>query len=248
MVKKRLLSGFLILLLLSTLVFAFSGCTSETTDKKIISITDKEDVYIYDTDNCIDDEVEQKLNHMLIDLENKTEAEFAVISIPSLNNMTIEEYSSNLFNNLGIGKEGKDNGVLLLFSKSDNKVRLEIGRGFEGFLNDAKCGRILDNYFVPYREENKYTEATENTVNAVLSAISEEYDVQIQDVQSVTIPDDSEEGLPTWVYIVILIILVILKIYFGGSSSGGYYGGSSGGFSSGGGFGRGRTGGGGASR
>lgn len=248
MVKKRLLSGFLILLLLSTLVLAFSGCASETAHREIISITDKEDVYIYDKDNCIDDDVEQKLNQMLIDLENKTEAEFAVISIPSLNNMTIEEYSSNLFNDLGIGKEGKDNGVLLLFSKSDNKVRLEIGRGFEGFLNDAKCGRILDNYFVPYREENKYAEATENTVNAVLSVISEEYDVQIQNVQSVTIPDESEETLPTWVYIVIIIILIILRIYFGGSSSGGYYGGSSGGFSSRGGFGGGRTGGGGASR
>ncbi len=94
---------------------------------------------------------------MLVELEEKTESEFVIVSVESLLDRTIEDYANNLFNTLGIGKKGQDNGALLIFSRSDEKVRLEIGRGLEGCLNDAKCGRILDNYFVPYREmDNNY--------------------------------------------------------------------------------------------
>lgn len=247
--KKRFLCSSIILVLLSIILSTFCSYTSFAASNDIISINDKEDVYIYDKDNLIDDKAEKELNLMLIDLEKKTSAEFAVISIPTLNNLTIEEYSYKLFNELGIGKKGKDNGVLLLFSKTDTKVRLEIGRGLEGCLNDGKCGRILDNYFVPYREENNYTDATKFTVNAVLSVIAEEYNVELNDVEHVDVPEESESKIPLWFIILLIILLVLLEIGVGGSSggSGGYYrGGSSGGFS--GGFGGGGSGAGGASR
>lgn len=250
MTKKRISS--IILLLIIQLVFLLSAieCSANV---KVPTPTIKENVFIYDEDNCIDDESQEKLNRLIVELEEKTNAEFAVISITSLNDLTIEEYAYNLFNQLGIGKKDQDNGVLLLFSRSDNKVRLEIGRGLEGCLNDAKCGRILDEYFVPYREEDKYTEATEFTVKAVLNVITEEYGIQIEDLENMDIPSDSESELPKWIW-VLIILLIILYVIAGGSSTGGsrYYGGhsgrSSGGFSSRGGFGRGISGGGGASR
>ena len=216
----------------------------------------EDNVYIYDEDNVIDDDVEETLNGILVDLEEKTEAEFVVVSVESLLDRTIEEYANNLFNTLGIGKKGEDNGILLLFSRSDERVRLEIGRGMEGFLNDSKCGRILDDYFVPYREEDKYTEATEMTVKAVVSVIAEEYDVQIQGVdEEINVEEESDGDIPLWLAVVIIVailgfalLLAILDDGTGGSS-GGYYGGSSGGgFSSGGSFGGGFSGGGGASR
>lgn len=146
--------------------------------------------------------------------------------------------------------------MLLLFSRSDEKVRLEIGRGLEGCLNDSKCGRILDDYFVPYRENDQYTEATELTVNAVVSVIADEYDVQIQGVdENLTIESEEEsDGLPLWIIILIIALIIGIAIFIAivndgssGGSSGGYYGGSSGGFS-GGSFGGGFSGGGGASR
>lgn len=239
----------LILLIVSTVALILFTTTSFAEKNDIISINDKENTFIYDEANLIDDSVENALNQLFINLEKKTEAELAVISVPSLNDMTIEEYSYKLFNELGIGKKGKDNGVLLLFSKTDNKVRLEIGRGLEGCLNDGKCGRILDNYFVPYREEGNYTEAVRLTANAVVNVIAAEYDISIDGMENLDIPED--DGIPTWL-IVLLIILLILFIIAdsgsGSSSSGGFYRSSIGGFSSRGGFGGGRSGAGGASR
>lgn len=249
MIKKRIISGLMLLVLLTVLMVTFVGCGS----KESIKVPEVEqDVYVYDQDECINDEIEVEINLMIKELEEKTEAEFAVVSIPSLNNYTIEEYANELFNKLGIGKGDKDNGVLLLFSRTDNKVRLEIGRGLEGCLNDAKCGRILDNHFVPYREEGDYTKATRNTVIAVLNVIAEEYEVELQNVGEAELTGGEENEVATWVYIVVFLIVVVvafLKAFGNDSSSGGYYGGfSSGGSFRSGGFGGGRSGGGGASR
>lgn len=249
MSKKRLISTTLLLVFAIMFMIMFVGCGIQE-EIQIPSV--QQDVYVYDQDGCIDDEVEAELNSLLVELEEKTEAEFAVVSISSLNGYTIEEYANKLFNSLGIGKDDKDNGVLLLLSRSDTKVRLEIGRGLEGYLNDAKCGRILDEYFVPYREKDNYAEGTRLTVNAVLTVIAEEYQVELQGLEQLEFNNEDEADTPVWVYIVIFIIVIIVAFlkaskedwtdshYYGGHSSGGSF--------RSGGFGGGRSGGGGASR
>lgn len=250
MKQKRLFSCTVLLLVLITLMSILAGCSAP---EKIPIPKLKENVYIYDDDNVIEDDVEKKLNRMLVELEEKTEAEFAVVSIESLLNRSIEDYANNLFNTLGIGKKGKDNGVLLIFSRSDERVRLEIGRGLEGCLNDSKCGRILDDYFVPYREDDEYTKATEMTVKAVLTVLAEEYEIDIQGLEgNLPLEENSDDELPLWAWIIIILIAIIITWALcssDDSSSGGagFFGGLSGGSSSGG-FGGGFSGGGGASR
>lgn len=249
--KKRL---SIFLLILICLILSNSTAIVCLAKNKIPTPTVEEDVYIYDEDSIIDDDVETKLNKMLIQLEKQTEIEFAVVSIESLNDYEIEEYSNELFNDLGLGKEDKDNGILLLISRSDTRVRLEIGRGLEGCLNDAKCGRILDDYFVPYREDDKYTEAADLTVQAVINALSSEYEFEIDSLDKEVAV--SEEEIPQIVWIIIIIILyIIISLYSSGGSGRGYSGSSfGGGYSSSssgssfGGFGGGSSGGGGASR
>lgn len=251
MKKKRKISYLTILVSLTILLLSLTGC-SFSTENEIPIPTVEENVYVYDQDNIIDDDVESSLNEILTELEEKTEVEFAVVSVESLLNKSIEDYSNNLFNTLGIGKKGKDNGLLLIFSRSDERVRIEVGRGLEGLLNDAKCGRILDDYFVPYRENDEYTKATKLTVNAILNIFAEEYEVDINGMETDSpSKDSSDEGLPLWVWIIIIIVILIIvvsDIFLGRGSFGGSSGGfSSGGFS-GGSFGGGFSGGGGASR
>ena len=169
----------------------------------------KADVYVYDADNLFDESAEKEINDMLISLEKKTSSEFAVITVKSLLGKEIEDYSIKVANGLGIGKEDKDNGVLLLISRSDKRVRLEIGKGLEGILNDAKCGRILDKYFVPYRENDEYTEATKLTVQAVINVIATDAGVTVDGVdKAITVPE--EEPIPVGLIIGIIITLIII--------------------------------------
>lgn len=248
MSKRRIISFFVLLIMLTTLAITFVGCG----EKERIKVPEvKQDVFVYDQDECINNEIEMEINFMIKELKEKTGSEIAIVSVTSLNGYTIEEYSNELFNTLGIGKKGEDNGVLLLFSRSDKRVRLEIGRGLEGCLNDAKCGRILDDNFVPYREGGDYTKATRNTVIAVINVVAEEYQVELENVGEVESTEDEDNEVETWVYIVVFIMIIIIAIIKpsndGGSYGGGYHGSFSGG-RSGGGFGGGRSGGGGASR
>lgn len=199
--RKRSLIGLILLL-----IFLISGCNAQAKEVPIPKA--KANVYVYDADNLFDESEEKEINNMLISLEKKTRAEFAVITVQSLLGKEIEDYSIKVANELGIGKEDKDNGVLLLISRSDKRVRLEIGKGLEGILNDAKCGRILDEYFVPYREKDEYSEATKLTVQAVINVIATDAGVTVDGVdESVTIPE--EEEIP-WLSIIIGIIIILI--------------------------------------
>ena len=249
MKKRRWTSFVMVVVVLTTIMSLLTGCSES---EKIPVPIVQEDVFIYDADNVIDDNVEKELNKMLVELEDKAGAEFAVVSVESLLDREIEDYANELFNTLGIGKKDKDNGVLLLFSRSDERVRLEIGRGLEGCLNDSKCGRILDDYFVPYRDEDKYSEATEYTVIAVLKELCEEYDISISGVDERNLPEKEDETNYLLIIIVVILVIGVLvalaykKAGYGDDdfSSGGFFSGGS----SGGGFGGGFSGGGGASR
>lgn len=62
---------------------------------------------------------------------------------------TIEEAAFLYFNTWGIGDSIKNNGVLLMVSRSPRRVRIEIGRGLETILTNSKCQTIIDDRLVP---------------------------------------------------------------------------------------------------
>ncbi len=207
--KKILLLLVTFLVLLSTL----TGCSSDDDNSKLSSLmipTVKQDVYIYDQGNFLDNEVETSVNSLLVELEKQTRIEFAVITVPTLNDLTIEQYSVRLGNHLGIGKADEDNGILLLISKEDTAVRLEIGKGLQGVLTDATSGRILDQFFVPYRDENNYDDATSKTVQAVINylAASEEYEISIAGLDTGIVLEET----PWYVYVIALIVILLVLI------------------------------------
>lgn len=252
MFRKRSLKLFIMILLIGGCCSFLFGCSEEKSS--IVVPTPKEDVFVYDEDDLFSDSEEEQLNGYLQELEDKTDAEFVVLTIKSLGGNSIEDYSIEVANGLGIGKSDADNGVLLIMSRSDERVRLEIGKGLEGILNDSKCGRILDDYFVPYREDDDYVTATNETVKAVITVIADDAGVTIDGIDSTdsTVSEESDSISLTniialivvIVFIFFMIILIIDDDYYGGY--GGGYGG--GGFHSSGGFGGGSFGGGGASR
>lgn len=172
------------------------------------------DTYVYDQGNIISDDQETVINNLLVQLEEKTTVEFAVITIPSLNNLTIEQYAVKLANNLGIGKTGEDNGILLLVSKTDTKVRLEIGRGLQGFLTDSVSGRILDKYFVPSMEKDNYNDACFNTVNAVINCIANSEDYEFSGIEGldpdIAVEDEAGELTAGQVLGIIALIIFLL--------------------------------------
>ncbi len=106
------------------------------------------------------------LEAQLADLERATSAEVAVVTIGgpadgsaaggSLNGRSIEEYATALFNTWGIGKRGRDNGVLILVAVQDRTMRIEVGYGLEGVLPDGLAGAVIRETFRPRFRANDY--------------------------------------------------------------------------------------------
>src|SRR5262245_42566703 len=95
-----------------------------------------------------------RLNSTIGDFERTNGAEMAVVVIRSLDGLSIEETAVKLFELWKIGKSSKDNGLLLLWSTGDRRIRVEVGYGLEGVLPDGKVGVILDRYVMPkFRSE-----------------------------------------------------------------------------------------------
>ncbi|OGO23892.1 MAG: hypothetical protein A2Z28_05140 [Chloroflexi bacterium RBG_16_51_9] len=97
-----------------------------------------------------------QLESRLLQLEKDTTDEVAVVTIASLEGDSVEDYASRLFEKWGIGKKGKDNGVLFLVAPTERQMWIEVGYGLEPVLTDGRAGRILDNEVLPSFRDGDY--------------------------------------------------------------------------------------------
>ncbi|QFY44954.1 YgcG family protein [Candidatus Methylospira mobilis] len=82
-------------------------------------------------------------------LEQRKGSQVAVLIVPTTQPETIEQYSIRVVEQWKLGRKGVDDGVLLLVAKDDHKVRIEVGYGLEGVINDATAKRIVAEDIVP---------------------------------------------------------------------------------------------------
>ncbi|MFZ4631770.1 MAG: TPM domain-containing protein [Patescibacteria group bacterium] len=116
-----------------------------------------------------------ELNNKLIQFSKDTSNEISVVTINTLEGDTIENYAVKLFADWKIGKDKKDNGVLLLISLSDRKMRIEVGYGLEGALPDATAYEIVTNTLKPAFQNSNYYEGINASVDKIISATRGEY-------------------------------------------------------------------------
>lgn len=110
---------------------------------------------------------DQLINRLCQEIDTHTGDQIVIRTIPTLNGESIDQFASDLFATIGPGREGLDNGVLIVISREEKQIRIEVGYGLEAILNDAKAGRILDENAIPMFKENEYGRGTFLTVLAI---------------------------------------------------------------------------------
>lgn len=246
--KKRQRIYFAFFLLLFIILTNMTNVTLAA----VISPTS--DFYVNDNAGILTTTTKQYIKNTNVELQKKTGAQIVVVTVKSLDGMSIEDYANQLFNSWGIGDKNKDNGLLLLCSYGDRKFRVEVGYGLEGKLPDGKTGRMQDEYIIPYLREDKFDEGIKNGYSAFLKEVADEYGVTITGSEQAVQKGVSFQLTETILYIGMMLFFIFISIYFRGRGGpfifwggGGFHGG---GFSGGGGFhgGGGHSGGGGSSR
>jgi uncharacterized protein len=136
--------------------------------------------HIVDLANILESDVETKLIRFLTELEQKTSAQVAVLTINSLDGESLERFSLHIAHDRWkLGQKGKDNGALLLVSLGDKKYRFEIGYGLEGILPDSLVGSIGRQFLVPYFRKGDYGSGVTLAVLAVVNEIAKNEGVNI---------------------------------------------------------------------
>lgn len=123
--------------------------------------------YVNDFAEMLSPDFRGELEKDLKDFENETTAEIAVVTIEALNDYSIEEYSVQLFEQWQIGKKEKDNGILLLVSQKDRKMRIEIGYGLEPVVTDSRAGRIIREEMRPNFKKEDYDQGVKLAVEEI---------------------------------------------------------------------------------
>jgi len=117
----------------------------------------------------------KRLESALAAFEASDSTQVVVLTVPSLEGDTIEGFSIKTAQKWGIGQKGKDNGALVVVSKGDREVRIEVGRGLEGSLTDALSGRIIDHVIVPEFKKGDFNAGVEQGVEKIMAAVRGEY-------------------------------------------------------------------------
>lgn len=133
---------------------------------------------VIDQTNLLSPAVKKDIDSILKEQEKKTSNQIVVVILNSLNGYTIEDYSYQLGRFWSIGQKDKNNGVLLVISMEEKKVRIEVGYGLEGALTDKICHEIINYTIKPNFKANQYELGILKAVNEIIAAIKGEYEVK----------------------------------------------------------------------
>ena len=220
--------------------------------------------YVSDFAGVVDAQSKAELENYCTRLEQQTGAEIALVTIQSLSGEPIEDVANTIFRTWGVGKKGKNEGILLLLAVGDRRNRLEVGYGLEPILPDGFDGDVL-RAMRPALRQSQYGGALREAAATIGSRIAQAKGVTLDTgLRRRPVGNGQGESIPWPMLIIgIVVLLMILKgggggflmgmllgNMMGGGRRGGGSGGGFGGFDSGGGFGGfggGDSGGGGAS-
>ncbi|UOQ98423.1 TPM domain-containing protein [Hymenobacter sp. 5317J-9] len=209
------------------------------------------------------------LERKLVAYDDSTSSQIAVVTVPTLDGDDVANYAQNLYESWGIGRKGKNNGILILVAQQEHVARIQTGYGLEGAVPDAIAKRIISNTLVPAFRQNQYYAGLDRATDQLIALAKGEYQADPEDARPQRSRGSSGSGFPFWAIIIVMVFIFIMlrnrgggggrgnrgfgggfvpPIIFGGGGFGGGGGwgggGGGGGF---GGFGGGSSGGGGAS-
>ncbi|ACC71225.1 YgcG family protein [Paraburkholderia phymatum] len=104
---------------------------------------------VVDQTGTLTGEQRSSIEQTLKDFETRKGSQISVLIVPTTQPETIEQYSMRVVEQYKLGRAKVDDGALLIVAKNDRALRIEVGYGLEGALNDATSNRIIREVIVP---------------------------------------------------------------------------------------------------
>jgi uncharacterized protein len=114
------------------------------------------------------------LTQTLQDLETRKGSQIAVLIVPTTDGEAIEQFSLRVAEAWKIGRKKIDDGALLVIAKNDRRLRIEVGYGLEGALNDATAKRIIDEVITPRFRNGDFAGGVSAGIERIVAVIDGE--------------------------------------------------------------------------
>jgi uncharacterized protein len=167
--------------------------------------------WVSDFADILSEDTRTQISGLCDDVKRSTGAEIAVVTVTSLEGMSVEEYAVRLFEQWGIGEKDKDNGVLFLIAPNERKTRIEVGYGLEPVITDGRAGEIIRETIIPFFKAGDYDQGILQGSRQIAAFITDK-----DFVPSVPIPrPEPRTDEPPWPVKVGIILFFALFITLG---------------------------------
>jgi uncharacterized protein len=168
--------------------------------------------YVTDLAGVIPAATRQRLEALCSELDQKTGAQLAIVTVRSLDGRPVEDYAVALFKHLGVGSKKESAGVLLLLAPNDRKYRIEVGYGIEPIINDARAGDA-GRAMIPFLKQNDFGTAVEVAAWQLAKYIADDYGVTLsgQPPARRVANTPSERGSPLILIFGLLLFFFVLS-------------------------------------
>lgn len=117
----------------------------------------------------------RKLEEMIYQLYQSKGPQISVLTVNDLQNLAIEDFSIRVAEKWQLGLKKEGNGLLLIVSKNDRKVRIEVGQGIEGEITDFESNQMIQHYLTPsFRKNDYYT-----GIAQVILRVAQKFDINL---------------------------------------------------------------------
>lgn len=165
------------LALLGALVAFFAAAPFARAQSVDQAVAQAKQGYVTDLAGVLSQSGKNQLTALCTEVQQKTQAQIAVVTIKSLGDQPLEDYSIDLATKLGVGPKS-DEGVLVLFAVDDHKYRIEVGYGLEAILPDGKVGGF-GREAVPYLRQGNYDAAILLVTRRIADTIAADHHVTL---------------------------------------------------------------------
>jgi uncharacterized protein len=145
------------------------------------------------------------LENKLVAFDDSTSSQIAVVLIKTLDGYEVAEYAVGLAEKWGVGRDGKDNGIMVLVSMEDRKMTIQTGYGMEGALPDAIAKRIIENDMKPAFKSGNYYEGLDRATDNIIAYTKGEYKGEGR--------KGDNQPFPLWIIFWVIIILIAVVLY-----------------------------------
>lgn len=172
---------------------------------------------VTDLTSTLDVEQRRRLDARLAAFENAKGSQIAVLIVPTVQPESIEQYALRVVESWKLGRRGVDDGALLLIAKDDRKLRIEVGYGLEGALNDATAKRIISETIGPRFKKGDFYGGIDAGVTAMMQVITGEAlppAARVEGARRADV-DDHFEMLLLIGFVLVFVVGGVLRAIFG---------------------------------